>query len=453
MKPAIMMKNRKLRTERKMHGWSQAKLAEVLGVTTRTVIRWEQGLAVPQPNYRKKLGTLFGKTAQELGLFWDTDEITAVQEVCSPDFQLVPKNFSVSALPEALFSDSCTPQNLGRISRLVGRTSLLMQTKQRLLDADNLTFTALSGSPGIGKTTLAIALTMDQDIQARFPDGILWAPLGPKPHVLGQLMRWGTMLGVASSDVSNPESQLAWCQALRSAMGNRQMLLVIDDVWTTQDALALQIGGGGCTYLLTTRQPQVAFTIAERRSIIVSPLEEADGLVLLAQFVPQLIQQDPEGAQSLIQILGSLPLALILMGNYLASPTLIQQPWPLRTTLVQLHDTQEHLRVSMLTSSENGGPNLAANVPLSLYAAITICAQQLTPQAQATLNALAIFPPKPQSFSEEAALAMSRQSRETLDELYNAGLLENWGPGRYCLHPTVANYARTRARSQWSNNA
>src|SRR5260370_35119582 len=74
MKAPILMKNRKLRTERKLQGWSQAKLAEVLGVTTRTVIRWEQGMAVPRPNYRKKLGTLFGKTALELVLLWDTDE-------------------------------------------------------------------------------------------------------------------------------------------------------------------------------------------------------------------------------------------------------------------------------------------------------------------------------------------------------------------------------------------
>lgn len=451
MKPAAMMKNRKLRTERKMHGWSQAKLAEVLGVTTRTVIRWEQGLAVPQPNYRKKLGTLFGKTAQELGLLWDTNETTTVQEEYLSTPQLVTPDFPVPVSPVPLLSDPNTPQKLGHISRLIGRTSLLMQIKERLLDANNPTFTALYGSPSVGKTTLAVALTMDQDILARFPDGILWAPLGPQPHVLGQLMRWGTLLGVTPNNVSNSESQLAWSQALRLAIGNRQMLLVIDDAWTTQDALALQIGGAKCAYLLTTRQPQVAFTLAEHQSIIVPPLEEADGLVLLAQFVPHLVQQDPERARSLIQVLGSLPLALILMGSYLASPHLTQQPWPLKAALAQLHDTQNDLRLSMLTSSTQGWANLPETVPLSLYATITICAQQLNPLTQATLDAVAIFPPKPQSFSEEAALTISRQPRETLDELCNAGLLENLSPSRYTLHPTVADYARARAKPPWSN--
>jgi hypothetical protein len=82
-------------------------------------------------------------------------------------------------------------------------------------------------------------------------------------------------------------------------------------------------------------------------------------------------------------------------------------------------------------------------VPLSLYAAIAICDQQLSPEAHAALCALAVFPPKPQSFSEETALAMGRQSREVLEELCEVGLLENWGSTRYTLHQAVADYIRT----------
>src|SRR5690242_12598327 len=130
MKHTPMIKYRKLRTERKMHGWSQARLAEVLGVTTRTVLRWEQGLAIPQPNYRKKLGTLFGKTSQELGLLWDTDEATTVQEIQSPAPQFATPHTSAPASPLA---DPSTPQKLGCINKLIGRTSLLVQIKQRLL--------------------------------------------------------------------------------------------------------------------------------------------------------------------------------------------------------------------------------------------------------------------------------------------------------------------------------
>src|SRR5260370_38091416 len=418
MKAPILMKNRKLRTERKLQGWSQAKLAKVLGVTTRTVIRWEQGVAMPQPNYRKKLGTLFGKTAQELGLHWDVDENDEVQEALSSVPQLPAPDISVQP---SLLADPTIPQTLGRISSLVGRTSLFKQVKQRLLDAGSLTFTTLSGLPGVGKTTLAVALAMDREVQSRFRDGILWAPLGPQPHVLGQMTRWGTLLGVAPSDVANPESQQAWGQALRSAIGNRQILLVIDDAWTAEDALALHIGGTHCAYLLTTRQPQMAFPFAERRSCVIPPLEEADGLVLLAHFVPQLVLQDPEGARSLVQVMGSLPLALTLMGKYLASSTFTGHLWPLRAALTQLHETQEHLRLNILSASRESWTNLVGNASLSLYAVIAICDQQLILLAYAALYALAVFPPKPQSFSEEAALAMSQQPREVLDTLQDAG--------------------------------
>ena len=443
MKPPVFIKNHKLKTERKQQGWSQAKLAKVLGVTTRTVIRWEQGLAVPQPNYRKKLGALFGKTAQELGLLWDTDENDIVQEAPPSAPHFTPP-YVPAQVP--LLADPSIPQILDRTKKLVGRASLLMQLKHSLLEADSLTFTTLHGLPGVGKTTLAMALAMDQEIRLRFRNGILWAPLGPQPHVLGQLMHWGTLLGVSPSDMENPESPLAWSQALQSAIGNRQILLVIDDACTVEDALALQIGGPQCTYLLTTRQSPAAFTFAERQWTVVPPLEIADGLVLLAQFVPQLVQRDPEGARSLVQAMNNLPLALTLIGTYLATSTLTDYPWPLRAALTQVHDTKERIRINMLTALGDSWLSLTETTPLSLYTAIALCDQQLSSEAHAALCALAIFPPKPQSFSEEAALAMSQQPREILDILWTTGLLENWGPRRYSLHHTVTDYARTTGR-------
>jgi DNA-binding XRE family transcriptional regulator len=73
MKPYGPMNNWKLRAERIQQGWTQARLAQALGVSTKTVVRWELGQTVPYPYYRKQLSTLFGKTVQELGLFWDAE--------------------------------------------------------------------------------------------------------------------------------------------------------------------------------------------------------------------------------------------------------------------------------------------------------------------------------------------------------------------------------------------
>ena len=57
-----------LRAERRLRGWSQAKLAEVLGISTRTVRRWERGRAIPYPYHQQQLSALFGKTTKQLGL-------------------------------------------------------------------------------------------------------------------------------------------------------------------------------------------------------------------------------------------------------------------------------------------------------------------------------------------------------------------------------------------------
>jgi len=63
-----------LKAERERRGWSQSDLAKKLGVGLSTVGRWEQGKSQPYPYHRKKLATLLGKTAQQLGLLPDTDE-------------------------------------------------------------------------------------------------------------------------------------------------------------------------------------------------------------------------------------------------------------------------------------------------------------------------------------------------------------------------------------------
>jgi transcriptional regulator with XRE-family HTH domain len=433
IEPYVLTQNRTLKTERKRRGWTQARLAKVMGVSTRTVMRWEHGLGLPHPGHRVQLETLFGRTAEQLGIWEDTDENEAVDLMLTTLPHASPHVASQEAMsevsvPESLQIDPVIPQPMGSSGCLLGRAGLLMQVKDHLLGADRLPFTALYGLPGIGKTTLAAALATDQQVQAHFRDGILWAPLGPQPHVLGQLIRWGMQLRITHSNVENPESPQAWSKALRSALGTRQMLLIIDDAWTVEDAQTLLVGGPQCTYLLTTRQIQVALAFAQQQSILVPQLEAADGLALLTRYIPQVIQQDPQGAQSLVQVLDCLPLALTIMGKSLALLALTQHPSPLQETLVQLHNTQRHLRLNMLTASKQSCSKLTQMAPLSLYATIVICAQRLRQEAQATLSALTIFPPKPYSFSEEAALVVSQQSRETLDELCEAGLLECWGP-------------------------
>jgi hypothetical protein len=132
------------------------------------------------------------------------------------------------------------------------------------------------------------------------------------------------------------------------------------------------------------------------------------------------------------------------MGKYLASQSLAGQPRRLRAALAQLRQAEQRLQISVPTALLERAPHLPEYVPLSLQATIAVSEGYLSQEARACWQALAVFPAKPNSFSEEAALAVSQQGVERLDALWDAGLLESSGPGRYSLHQTIADYARTQ---------
>src|SRR5207302_1858363 len=141
---------------------------------------------------------------------------------------------------EALYDPAIPPQPP---VRLVGRDYELTQIKQRLCAGDSVTLTALNGLPGVGKTTLAIALAHDPEIQEHFSDGILWAAPGPNPNLPGILSHWGTLLSIPLAEMATMNSNEAWAKTLHAAIGLRRMLLVIDDVWRVEEALACKVGG------------------------------------------------------------------------------------------------------------------------------------------------------------------------------------------------------------------
>jgi transcriptional regulator with XRE-family HTH domain len=57
-----------LRRERELRGWSQQRVADEIKTNVDTVSKWERGINKPDPYFREKLITLFGKNAAELGL-------------------------------------------------------------------------------------------------------------------------------------------------------------------------------------------------------------------------------------------------------------------------------------------------------------------------------------------------------------------------------------------------
>jgi transcriptional regulator with XRE-family HTH domain len=433
-----------LKVERELRGWSQAKVAKILGTTTRTIGRWEQGQAIPYPHYREQLCALFGKDALALGISMKSDENKSATEsrtlmetaITTPDEQ--------DTAPSTYLLDPAIPQIPGRAGDLFGRDDLLLQTKQSLLNTNRFPALAFHGLPGVGKTALAVALAMDQQVQAHFCDGILWGSLGPGASTLDQLIRWGALLGISPDEVKNANSCASWRRALRMLIGSRRLLIIIDDAWSAEDALALQIGGAYCAHILTTRQPQVAFAFAQEGATQIPELEEDNALALLARFVPLLAQQTSEDVLTLVRAVAGLPLALTLLGKYLARQAFTGQPRRLQSAITRLQAVEQRFHMSTPIALTESSSGQSSSAPISIYTTIASSEQRLSESARAALCALAVFPPKPASFSESAALAVSQQPVEALDELWDAGLLESSEPGRYTLHRIISDFARLR---------
>ena len=251
------------------------------------------------------------------------------------------------------------------------------------------------------------------------------------------------MLGLASHEMAVLTSVEAWAKTINAVIGTKRMLLVIDDAWSIEDALAFQVGGVHCAHIVTTRFPEIALQFAYDGSNVVHELNEEDGIALLERLAPQVMAREPGKIRSLVQSVGGLPLAITLAGKYLWSQFNRDQPHHLSMALSRLQSIEERLQ---LTQPLPEGPpsSLPADTPLSLQTVINLSDQQLDARERAALRALSIFPAKPNSFTEEAALAVCNTSVETLDRLIDAGLLEGSGPGRYTLHRTIADYARLR---------
>ncbi|EFH86765.1 tetratricopeptide repeat protein [Ktedonobacter racemifer] len=426
----------KLTEARIARSLSQQDVAEQIGTTHVNVSRWERGITRPNPYFRRKLCQLFGLTTQELDLVPSASSeppaatTSNIDEVESPAEE--------SPTPAATIVDPAVP--LLPAIRLVGRDEELADIKRRLFTGGNVALTALNGLPGVGKTTLSIALAHDRDVRAHFRDGILWAGLGPKPNILGLLSRWGTLLGISATEMASLSDVHAWARAIHNAIGTRYMLLVIDDAWSTEEALAFKVGGSNCAHLLTTRYPEIASFIALDGAKKIQALNDEESMTLLRLLAPGVVDREVQKAQDLVHAVGGLPLALTLMGNYLRKQTYSGQTRRITAALERLSNAEERLQIQEPHGPVEAHPSLTTDIQLSLHSVISVTDQQLSPATRSAFYALSVFPARPNTFSEEAALAVATCEVDILDTLIDIGILESSGASRYTLHQTIRDY-------------
>lgn len=165
-----------------------------------------------------------------------------------------------------------------------------------------------AGMSGVGKTVLAAAVARSPRVRAHFTDGIYWLNLGKTPELMRLLKALARELGVSQLAFHTPGEGK---RRIKQFLEEKEILLVLDDVWEADHAAALDVLGTDCRLIITTRFPEVvAKNRASEHRLGVFQTEQA--MALLSRF--HTAREADEDAMGVVRACGHMPLALALAG-------------------------------------------------------------------------------------------------------------------------------------------
>lgn len=207
--------------------------------------------------------------------------------------------------------------------RVVGRSDLVDSFVSALEIAQdgNIPVAVVTGMVGIGKTVFANHAA--HIVKSRFPDGQLFAclrDLADPKEVLHSFLR---AAGVAEVDIPARLDDRA--ALYRSWTANRRVLVLLDDVSSTDSVLPLLPAGPGCLTIVTSRVGLPGLPRAE--TVALEPLSVEGGLELLRDVIGDVrVEREISAAREIVGWCEYLPVAIRAAGEKLVA----RPPWSLR---------------------------------------------------------------------------------------------------------------------------
>ncbi|WP_410641733.1 NB-ARC domain-containing protein [Amycolatopsis sp. lyj-346] len=225
----------------------------------------------------------------------------------------------------------------------------------------------LHGPGGTGKSVLAAAATRDEEVRCRFPGGVSWIPLGEGADLLAAQLRLLRRLG---SSGAAPRTTKEATARLRRMLARRQVLLVVDDVWSAADAEALGVTGAGSRVLYTCRDPAVLTTVGPLLHRV-GDLSLPTAKQLVAAVAGVDVRELPGIVDRVCVQLGGVALAIALV----AAAARDGMPWE-----------------RIADDLENGSREYDEHPAANAFKAMQVATGRLPAPARHTLLSLAVFP-------------------------------------------------------------
>jgi DNA-binding SARP family transcriptional activator/predicted ATPase len=351
---------------------------------------------------------------------------------------LLPALPQSSASVPAVVTSPKPFQSPPRPDQLFGRDDDVTGMRSEIA-AHQHTFYAIVGMGGIGKTSLAIRLA--HELRHLFEDGVLWADLAESTPA-DILDIWGRAYG--ANDIGRLVGTANRATAFRNLMADKQALIVIDDVKKADQVEQLLPGHPGCIVLLTTRYQtvvtdiEIASRLRAKRFSLKGLARQASVALLTSVLGVERVQDEPEAANAIAELLGDLPLALEITAQQLAF-----------TPDRMLSKEADELRRidSRLKRLKIGNRAVRASFDRS-WALLGEMADE-GETLRRFFMLLGVFGERPYSLEAAAYVAelVEDEADSLIATLCGLSLVNREGRGRYRLHALLSDYAREKLGS------